>query len=145
MFTFSMASKITQQYIEEITYQILASASEVQKTLGVGLVKEIYSECMIFELKERGFDLKVNHPIPLIYKKKTLHSSLTCDLLVENHIVVELQAVEVLSSLYDAHVLSCMRLLEATKGILINFNAANIQQEGSKKFTNELYMKLPRR
>jgi GxxExxY protein len=145
MFTFSMASKITQQYIEEVTYQVLASASEVQKTLGVGLIKDIYLECMIYELKERGFDLKVNHSVPLVYKKKTLKSPITCDLLVENHVVVELHAVEVLSSLYDAHVLSCMRLLEATKGILINFNSANIQQEGSKKFTNELYMKLPRR
>jgi GxxExxY protein len=62
---------------------------------------------------------------------------------VENCLVVELKSVSKFVVEHEAKVLNYMRLLEAPKGILINFNCSNIFREGQKTLVNEIYAKLP--
>ena len=62
-------------------------------------------------------------------------------MLIENQIVVELKAVETMLPIFEAQLLTYMKLLEVPKGILINFNVKNIFHEGQKTFVND-YFKL---
>jgi GxxExxY protein len=82
--------------------------------------------------------------VPINYKGETLDTELRLDVLIEDLIVVELKAVEALHPLYDAQLLTYMKLLQKPKGILINFNCTNIFKEGQKTMVNELYAGLPK-
>jgi GxxExxY protein len=81
--------------------------------------------------------------IPIIYKGNQLEASLRCDLYIENLIVVELKSTLEMHKVFDSQILTYMNLLNAPKGILINFNCKNIFKEGQKTFVNEIYGNLP--
>jgi GxxExxY protein len=79
--------------------------------------------------------------IPVLYKNKELEIDFRCDLFVEQCLVVELKAVQEITNVFEAQLLTYMKLLKAPKGILINFNCSNIFKEGQKTYVNE-YFKL---
>lgn len=65
-----------------------------------------------------------------------------CDLFVENCLVVELKAVNEMNTLFDAQLLTYMKLLKAPKGLLLNFNCSNIFSNGQKTLVNEYFRDL---
>ena len=82
--------------------------------------------------------------VPVYYKEKLLNVDFRCDMFVENTIVVELKAVQELTPVFDAQLLTYMKLLQAPKGILLNFNCSNIFGEGQKTLVNEYFSALPK-
>ena len=79
-----------------------------------------------------------------LYKNLQLDTELRLDFLVEELIVVELKATEFIHPLYEAQLLTYMKLLQKPKGLLINFNCTNIFKEGQRTRVNELYSSLPK-
>jgi GxxExxY protein len=135
---------ITQKLLDELTYEIIGSAIEVHKIMGRGLLESVYHQCMKEELSLRKINFLTELKIPVLYKEKKLDIDFRCDLFVENSIVVELKAVNELHPVFDAQLLTYMKLLKCPKGILLNFNSSNIFKEGQKTFVNEYYSKLPK-
>jgi GxxExxY protein len=133
----------TKKQLDELTYEIVGSAIEVHKELGPGLLESIYHKCLKKELHLRGINFHSEFSIPLVYKNEPLETELRCDLLIENQIVVELKAVETMLPIFEAQLLTYMKLLEMPKGILINFNVKNIFHEGQKTFVNNYFKLLP--
>lgn len=82
--------------------------------------------------------------VPVLYKSKELEIDFRCDLFVENCLVVELKAVQEMNTMFEAQLLTYMKLLQAPKGILINFNCFNIFKEGQKTYINEYFNLLPK-
>ncbi|MDI1304790.1 MAG: GxxExxY protein [bacterium] len=132
---------ITQKYLDDLTYEIIGSAIEVHKTVGRGLLESVYHQCMKEELSHRKINFFTEMKVPIIYKTKELTTDFRCDLFVENCLVVELKSVLEMNSIFEAQLLTYMKLLKAPKGIIINFNCFNIFKEGQKTFVNE-YFKL---
>jgi len=133
---------ITKKYLDELTYEIIGASIEVHKIMGSGLLESVYHQCLKEELNYRNINFLTEMKIPVEYKGKTLDIDFRCDLFVENAIVVELKAVNELSPIFDAQLLTYMKLLKCPKGILINFNCSNIFKEGQKTFVNEYFSKL---
>lgn len=136
--------KLTQKYLDELTYEVVGAAIEVHKNLGKGLLESVYHECLKHELELRKIKFITEHKVPLIYKKKVLEVDFRCDLFVESCLVVELKAVQEMHGSYESQVLTYMKLLNVPKGILINFNCNNIFKEGQKTYVNEQFSKLPK-
>ena len=134
---------ITKKILDELTYEIIGCAIEVHKALGPGLLEKIYEKCLVNELMSKKFKVVSQTKVPINYKGLQLEADLRLDILVEELIVVEVKAVEKINALYEAQILSYMRLLEKPKGILINFCCRNIFKEGQKTFVNGLYNLLP--
>lgn len=134
---------MTKKYLDELTYKIIGCAIEVHKIMGRGLLESVYHECLKEELKYRKINFQTEMIIPVIYKQKNLDINFRCDLFIENCIVVELKAVKEMHPSYEAQLLNYMKLLQAPKGILINFNCANIFREGQRTYVNEYFSKLP--
>ena len=134
---------ITKKILDELTYEIIGCAIEVHKALGPGLLEKIYEKCLVNELMSKKFKVVSQTKVPINYKGLQLEADLRLDILVEELIVVEVKAVEKINALYEAQILSYMRLLEKPKGILINFCCRNIFKEGQKTFVNYLYNLLP--
>jgi GxxExxY protein len=135
--------KITKRLINELTYEIIGAAIEVHKELGPGLLEQVYEQCLIHELKLRGLKVASQQPIQLKYKDVELETRLSFDLKVEDLIIVECKSVAEEKPIFDAVLMSYMKLMKKPKGILINFNCLNIFSEGQKTFVNELYAALP--
>ncbi len=133
---------ITKKYLDELTYEIIGSAIEVQKTMGRGLLESVYLQCMKVELSNRNINFSSEMKIPVSYKENILEVDLRCDLFVNNCLVIELKAVKDFTNIFEARLLTYMKLLKAPKGILINFNSSNIFYEGQKTFVNEFFNQL---
>ena len=97
---------ITQKYINDISYDIVGCAIEVHKHLGPGLLESVYHTCLMDELKSKNLQFQSQLHVPVNYKGKILDGILRLDLLVNNLIIVELKAVEVMIPLYKAQLLS---------------------------------------
>ena len=134
---------VTKKYLDEITYTIIGSAIEVHKAMGRGLLESVCHQCMTEEFLHRKINFSTELKVPVEYKGKVLAVDFRCDFFVEQCIVVELKAVQEMTSVFEAQLLTYMKLLKAPKGILINFNSSNIFNEGQRTFVNEYFAKLP--
>ena len=133
---------LTQKYINDLSYKIVGCAIEVHNYLGPGLLESVYESCLSDELKTQGFLVERQKPVPLNYKGKDLGSNLILDLIVNDLIIVELKAVEVMNPVYKAQLLSYLRLTGKPKGLLINFNCEKITEQLVPMVT-EVFAKLP--
>jgi GxxExxY protein len=113
---------VDRQSLDRISQTIIQAAIEIHRHLGPGLLERIYSECMIYELCERGLTVVTQQTVPVQYKKLKLDGAYRIDLLVENVIVVELKSVETLLPVHLAQMLTYLRLIEKRVGLVINFN-----------------------
>ncbi len=136
---------ITKKYLDELTYEIIGGAIEVHKIMGRGLLESVYHQCLKEELLHRKINFLTEMRIPVLYKGRTLDIDFRCDLFVEGCIVVELKAVQEMTNVFEAQLLSYMKLLKSPKGVLINFNCSNIFKDGQKTFVNEYFTSLPQK
>jgi len=134
---------LTQKYINEIAYKIVGGAIEVHKNIGPGLLESVYESCFINELLSLGLNVKSQVCVPVIYKGKDLGGILKLDILVNDLIIVEIKAVEVMIPVYKAQLLSYLKLAQKPKGLLINFNTINITQDLVPMVTEEFSL-LPK-
>jgi len=134
---------MTKSFINNLTHKIIGAAIEVQREMGPCHLESVYHNCLMEEFRLQHIDFISQMVVTIPYKGILLESNLKNDFLVENVIVVELKAVKEMIPLYDAQIISYMKLLNAPKGILINFHSSNIFYEGQKTFVNALFRELP--
>lgn len=113
---------------EQLAAEIVDSAFKVHSGLGPGLLESVYETCMVVEFDRRGLAFNRQIPLPLVYEGVKIDSGLRLDLLVDDKVVVELKAVEKLSALYEAQLLTYLKLSGLRLGLLINFNVAMIRE-----------------
>lgn len=119
----------------EISSKIIGCAIEVHKQLGPGLLESAYQECLYYELKQMGFNVRKEKPMPVIYKEVVLDHGYRIDLLVEEKVVVEIKTVEALNEVHTAQVLTYLKLGNFKLGLLLNFNVT-VLKKGIKRLIN---------
>ena len=107
---------------DPLTHEIIGAAIEVHKALGPGLLEAIYEECLCVELTDRGLAVRRQVPIPVMYKGRTLDVAYRCDVLVNELVVVEIKAVDKMIPLFEAQLLSYLKLMNKRVGLLFNFH-----------------------
>jgi GxxExxY protein len=133
---------VTRKYVNDLAYDIVGCAIEVHKEIGPGLLESIYKDCLVEELRIKNFNIETEVPIPVTYKGKKLEHGLRLDIVVNNLIIVEIKSVEKMIPLYQAQLLSYLKLTNLPKGLLINFNCDNIVKNIVPLVTLE-FSKLP--
>jgi GxxExxY protein len=129
------ADMTEQEYLNQLTENIIGSAIEVHRALGPGLLESAYEACLAFELTQRGLKIEQQKPLPLIYRKVKLDCGYRLDLLVENKVIVEIKAVESLAPIHQAQLLSYLKLSGCCVGLLINFNV-KVLKNGIRRLVN---------
>ena len=94
----------------------------MHRTLGPGLLESAYEHCLAHELKARGLSVSRQIALPIVYEGETLDAGYRLDLLVQDLIIVEVKAVETLTRLHEAQMLTYLRLSDRRLGYLMNFN-----------------------
>ena len=106
---------------------------KIHKALGPGLLESAYEHCLAHELRNRGVAVQRQVALPIVYEGLTLEVGYRLDLLVQNSIVVEVKAVDALTRVNDAQVLTYLRLSGHRLGFLLNFNVELFKQ-GVRRF-----------
>jgi GxxExxY protein len=114
--------------IERLAKEIVDSAFKVHKELGPGLLESVYEACLAHELRKRGLRVDTQLELPVRYETVRLDVGFRLDLLVENEIIVELKAVETMNPLFEAQLLTYLKLTGKRLGLLINFNVPLIKK-----------------
>ena len=109
-----------------VTGPIIASAIEVHRTLGPGLLESTYMPCLEYELAARKLRFVTHHAIPIVYKELKLGTNYYADLIVEDRIVVEVKSVAAVMPVHAAQTLTYLRLTNCPVGLLINFNVPRL-------------------
>ena len=116
------------QRMEHVAQQIVDSAFKVHCELGPGLLESAYETCLEYELKKRGFSVKRQLMLPIVYGDVELDAGYRIDLLVEDSVVLELKAVSKILPIHEAQLMTYMKLSGNELGFLINFNVTLIKQ-----------------
>ena len=116
---------------------IVASAMTVHSALGPGLLESAYEFCLAHELSKRGLDVRKQVSIPIVYDELTIENGYRIDLLANDLVVVELKAIEAVTPVHRAQLLSYLRLGGFKLGYLLNFNVAHMR-DGVMRLVNGL-------
>ncbi|MAG21403.1 MAG: GxxExxY protein [Candidatus Marinimicrobia bacterium] len=120
--------------LNKTTEKIIGCTVEVHKTLGPGLLESVYEKALCIELKNGGLKFESQKSLPLSYKGVDV-GEFKIDVLVEDKIVLELKSVERHDPVFEAQILSYMKLGNYPLGLLINFNS-KLLKNGIKRFIN---------
>ena len=113
--------------VNETSGFVVDAAFQVHKTLGPGLLESVYEECLLYELANRGLDVRRQVQVPLIYKELQFDCGFRIDLLVSDEVVVEIKAVDAVLPVHLAQILTYLKITEKRVGLLINFNKTKIK------------------
>ncbi len=130
------ATYLTRTSLDDLAKRIVDSVFYVHKTMGPGLLESIYEQCLMKEFELRGIKARNQVMIPLVYRGYELTRELKVDILVENEIILELKSAEVMNPVFDAQIISYLKLADKRLGFLINFNVPLIKN-GIKRFVNK--------
>jgi len=107
---------------DRLSSEVIGAAIEVHRNKGPGLIESIYERCLLRELELRSIPAKTQKIVHVEYKGLVFEEPLRFDLLVDDCLLVELKAVEVLHPFSKAQLFSYMKLLDVPIGLLINFH-----------------------
>jgi GxxExxY protein len=120
---------------ENVGKQVVNAAYKVHKGLGPGSLEKVYEVCLCHELRKSGLKVERQLDIPIVYDGIKFEEGLRLDLLVENKVIIELKAVDIVNPVWEAQVISHLMLTGKRLGYLINFNVPLIK-DGIRRYVN---------
>jgi GxxExxY protein len=118
--------------VEHVGKAVLDAAFKVHTALGPGLLESVYETTVAYEIRKGGLLVETQVTVPLVYDGEKLESGLRLDMLVEKNVIVELKSVEKMNPVYEAQLMTYLRLSNVRLGFLINFNVAHLK-DGIKR------------
>jgi GxxExxY protein len=118
--------------INKLTEKIIGCAIEVHRQLSPGLLESTYEAALAIELESEGLLFERQAIFPVIYKGRKI-GDYRLDLLVEKAVVVEIKSVERFDRVFEAQILTYLRVTGAQVGLLVNFNS-RLLHEGINRF-----------
>jgi GxxExxY protein len=119
--------------LDALTGQIVDAGMQVHKELGPGLLESAYETCLAFELESRGLVVRRQVVLPVVYRGLTLDAGYKLDLLVEEQIILEIKAIDALTRVHEAQILTYLKLSGHRVGFLMNFKVA-LFKDGLRRF-----------
>lgn len=123
--------------LNNISQEVIGAAIEVHRVLGPGLLESTYEACLAHELQCRTIRYARQVVLPVLYKGVTLDCGYKLDLLIEEQVVIELKAVELVLPIHRAQLLTYLKLTGCKLGLIINFNVPMLHK-GIERVVNRL-------
>jgi GxxExxY protein len=117
----------TEDIYPDLSKAIIGAAFKVHSGLGPGLLESAYETCLCHEFAKAGMPFARQVPVPIRYDNVDLDCGFRLDLLVDERVVVEVKAVERLTSIHDAQLLTYLRITRLRLGLLLNFNVSHMR------------------
>ncbi len=120
---------------EEIIKIVLDESIYIHKSIGPGMLENVYHSCLAYRLKKRGLFVETEKPIPLIFEEIKMECGYRADLIIEKTVIIEVKSVEAIIPLHLAQTLTYLRCLNLRFGLLLNFNTV-LFKNGIKRVVN---------
>ncbi len=127
-----MSYKTIPDELNKLSTKVIGLAIKVHSSLGPGLLESSYKECLFYEIMMAGFFAEKEKALPLIYETVKLEIGYRIDILVENKLVIEIKAVDMLAEVHSAQILTYLKLSGNRLGLLLNFNV-KLLKDGIKR------------
>ena len=124
--------KPLSQEEERIGKAIVNAAYKVHKSLGPGLLERVYEVCFCHVLTGDGYNVKRQMEIPITFEEIVFNEGLRLDVMVNDLVICELKALDTVNPVWEAQLLSHLKLTGKRLGYLINFNVSLIK-DGIKR------------
>lgn len=121
--------------INEITSAIIEESIYIHKELGPGLLESVYEEVLCYRLLKRGFEVRRQKGIPVVFEEVKLELGFRADLIVEDKVIVELKSLDVVPPVHYKRLLTYLKLTNLSVGLMINFNEV-LLKNGIKRMVN---------
>jgi GxxExxY protein len=118
--------------VDKVARAVVDAAFHVHHVLGPGLLESVYETCLAHELKQRGQSVATQVALPVVYEGVRLDAGLRLDMLVADAVVVEVKSVDKMNPVYEAQLLTYLKLTGRRVGLLLNFNVPVIR-DGIKR------------
>ena len=118
-------------WLNDLSFQVIGAAMEVHRVLGAGFVESVYEEALCYELAERKIPFERQKEISVYYKGQAIGKN-RLDMLVKEHLILELKAIERFDPIHTAQAISYLKATDLKLCLLINFNVT-ILKEGIKR------------
>ena len=113
---------------EYLGKEIVDIAFKLHKTLGPGLLESVYEVCFCHELNKRAIPFVRQKKVPVVYDGIEFKDALRLDILIDDKIIIELKAQENYHPVWEAQLLSYLKLTGKCLGFIVNFNVPVIRQ-----------------
>lgn len=111
----------------DISYDIRGAAFKVHTELGPGLLESVYETALSYELVQKGYNVKNQLGVPMVYASIKMDVGFRLDILVNDLVIVEIKSVDVLSDVHHKQLLTYLKLSGKKLGLLINFNSSSLK------------------
>lgn len=120
---------------EEIIKIVLDEAFYIHKTIGPGMLENVYKTCLAYRLTKRGLFVETEKPVPVFFEEIKMECGYRADIVVEKSVVVDTKTIEAIAPLHIAQVLTYLRFLNLRLGLILNFNVV-LMKDGIKRIIN---------
>lgn len=120
-----------------IATEVIDVCFHIHKEFGPGLFESVYEEILFYELRKKGFSIKRQTAIPVIWKELKMQMGFRADLIINNKVIIEIKSIEQIAPVHKKQVLTYLRLTNLKLGLLINFNEA-LMKNGLTRVVNNL-------
>src|SRR5215470_8708400 len=107
---------------EEIIKIILHEAVYMHKTIGPGMLENVYKTCLAYRLAQRGLFVEVEKPVPVFFEEIKMDCGYRADIVVEKSVLIDTKSIEAIGPIQIAQVLTYLRFLNVRYGLILNFN-----------------------
>jgi GxxExxY protein len=121
--------------VETLGRKVLDAAFAVHSTLGPGLLESVYETCLVHKLCQQKVMVETQVVMPVTFEDMQIETGLRLDFLVDKLVIVELKSVQTMIPLYDAQLLTYLKITGLRLGYLINFNVVHLK-DGIKRLVN---------
>jgi len=111
----------------EIAKAVVDAAYALHKDLGPGLLESVYEVLLADALRQLGYEVERQHPIPICFRGKRFDEGFRADLIIEGIVLVELKSVETLGRVHKKQILTYLKLTGLKLGLLINFGGERLK------------------
>jgi GxxExxY protein len=118
--------------VERVGKAVLDAAFKVHTALGPGLLESVYETCVAFELTQSGLCAQTQVALPVTYQGIKMDAGLRPDMIVEECVIVEFKSVETMHPVFEAQLITYLKLTGIRLGFLINFNVVHLK-DGIKR------------
>jgi GxxExxY protein len=121
--------------VDMIGKKALDTAYVVHSALGPGLLESVYEACLAYKLREQKVMVETQVTMPVMFEDVHVETGLRLDLLVGKSVIIELKSVETMIPLYEAQLLTYLKITGLRLGYLINFNVVHLK-DGIKRMVH---------
>ena len=125
-------TEVLRRRLNELSSKVIGACIEIHRELGPGLLESAYEECLAYSLSQLNLEFKRQVPMPVRFRTVRLDCGYRLDLVVEDLLIVELKSVAEMHPIFEAQLLTYLKLAHKPLGLLINFNVP-VLKDGVKR------------